>query len=78
MRDNLLRAHLGIQTRVRIHSMLVFGEENGAFHLPYIMIERARAHKLRVGSYGMRRLGSEGGNLHRMLECAGCLFSQTP
>ena len=78
MRDNLLRANLGIQTGMRIHPMLVLGEEDGAFHLPYIMIERARAHKLRVGSYGMRRLGSEGGNLHRMLECAGCLFSQTP
>ena len=59
-----------------IDPVLVFGEENRAFHLPDVVVEGTGPDELRVGADRAGSLGCQSGDLHGVLECAGSLFGK--
>ena len=71
--DNLVGACLRVQSGVGIDSVLVFGEENRALHLSYVVVEGSSPDQGGVGPDSSGRLGSKGGDLHGMLKRAGGL-----
>ena len=57
---------------VRIDTRLVFGVVCGVEHFAYVVIERARAHELALGSDFVCDFRGKIAHLDRMLECTGC------
>ena len=61
---------------MRIHAMLVFGEESRISEFADIVIHGAGSHQLHISIDFTSRLGSEIGNLERMLESSGALLRE--
>ena len=70
------RARLGIQTGVGIDARLVFGEEDGVFHLANVVIEGTGTHQLALRAYLVGYLRGQVAHCYAVLEGARSLLAE--